>query len=90
MADEERGGVRRWLVRIGSIVAMLPVLYVLSIGPVAGWAQRRQQNDAGSSVENLQAIKSFYTPLIIIHDNCPPIGDALEWYVDLWERPYRN
>ena len=79
MADEERSGVRRWVARIGGVVAMLPVLYVLGVGPVA-WSLARQ----GYPQAQNDAMEAFYSPLITLHDNYAPIGDALDWYIDLW------
>jgi hypothetical protein len=84
MADEERGGVRRWAVRIGSVLAMLPVLYVLSLGPAVRWASRRVETTGSMSGEQIASLELFYRPLQSIHDNSPPIGTALDWYVDLW------
>jgi hypothetical protein len=33
MADEERDGVRRWAVTVAGVLLVLPLLYVLSLGP---------------------------------------------------------
>ena len=85
MAGEEQEGVRRWGARVAGALATLPVVYVLSIGPVAGWWCEMRRNAGDLSDEQFKSLKSFYSPLIFMHDHCQPIGNALEWYVDLWE-----
>jgi hypothetical protein len=80
MADEERDGVRRWLVTVGSVLAALPLLYVLSVGPAVWWFAKQ-----GYPEEQVESLESFYGPLISIHNNCPPLATALDLYVELWE-----
>lgn len=58
---------------------LLPVLYVLSLGP-AVWLYNAQQGQ-GPAAEVLETI---YAPLGWLHENTPFQG-PLEWYVDLWE-----
>ena len=80
MADDERGGVRRWAARIGSVLAMLPVLYVLSIGPVADWSIRE-----GNNGERFESLISFYWPLLALAEHVPWFARVLEWYVEFWQ-----
>ncbi|MBT6156820.1 MAG: hypothetical protein HOL01_18750 [Planctomycetaceae bacterium] len=91
MADDEREGVRLWAVRIATGVATLLVVYVLSTGPVVGWAVTRQVSSGDLTDQQLEKldtqierIESFYAPLIAVYDRCPPFADAIDWYVDLW------
>ena len=82
MADEERGGVRRWVARIGLVLAVLPLLYALSIGPVAAWAERRN-NIGGLSSDQIDSLEAFYRPLFTLAEQCPPFGSSLDWYLRL-------
>ena len=85
MAGERWEGVRRWVATIAAVLATLLVVYVLSVGPVAGWIAWRQRSEADLSDERIESLESFYLPLIFIYDHCPPIRNPLEWYVDLWD-----
>ncbi len=59
-------------------LVVLPVLYVLSIGPVA-WTSRLMPEWLGN------AVVVFYWPLEWIYQHGPvPIHDALDWYVHLF------
>jgi len=63
----------RWII-IASAMLLLPVLYVLSIGP-AGWA-----NQNGYLPDD---IRGFYAPIVWLHDNTP-LAKPLDWYGELW------
>ena len=63
---------------IAAAVLLLPVGYVLSVGPAAWLIHNRYLDD--STV-------ILYLPLRWLHDQCKPIGDALEWYMKLWGVP---
>ncbi|MBT6156823.1 MAG: hypothetical protein HOL01_18735 [Planctomycetaceae bacterium] len=80
MADEEREGVRQWAVRIGSVLGALPVLYVLSIGPVTWW----EVMYGSFSNEHLESLETFYAPLESLCDWIPGFDIAIIWYIDLW------
>jgi len=84
MAGEEREGARRWAATIAGLLVTLPVVYVLSIGPVAGWAARQRQSDAGLSDERIESLESFYSPLLFMHAHYGSIRNTLNWYMDLW------
>jgi hypothetical protein len=60
-----------------SFIAGLPVLYVLSVGPVARLCQMVSPGQPPVWVFVL------YAPLIWLHDNTP-LRAPLEWYVELW------
>jgi hypothetical protein len=57
-------------------VLLLPVLYVLSLGPAVMIVDRTGMGE--------DFAKIFYYPLIWLHENTPLAG-PLEWYVSLWE-----
>lgn len=78
-ANETRGERQRSPVftAIMSIVLMLPVLYVASIGPVARIIQKTTPGAPPSWA------MSAYLPLIWLHDHTP-LGVPLQWYVELW------
>jgi hypothetical protein len=57
---------------------LLPLLYVLSLGPAV-----RLFHDSNSPFIGL--IAGFYSPLKWLAQNCQPIGDALNWYISLWQ-----
>jgi hypothetical protein len=64
------------------VLFLLPVLYVLSIGPAAWLVNTGRLNfDEGSVTVR------FYTPLLLAAECCPPVDDSLQWYVSLWEPP---
>jgi hypothetical protein len=85
MAGEKWEVVRRWMTTIATTLVVLLVVYVLSVGPAAGWIAWRQRSEAGLSDERIESLESFYLPLIFIYVHCPPIRNPLDWYVDLWE-----
>ncbi len=62
-------------VLVAIAVILLPLGYVLSLGP-AIWLHQH-----GVLSEYARVI---YAPLEFLHDQCKPIGDALEWYAGLW------
>ncbi len=61
------------------LVAMLPLFYVLSLGPAAWLADHGYINgDEGSAAAKL------YFPLAILGENVPLLGDLLEAYMSLF------
>jgi len=77
--DQRRGSsLAVWLI---AGVVLLPILYVLSIGPFV-WLTYH-----GYLYLSDDAFTVVYGPLLYLHDNCKPIGDALEWYARLWGAP---
>jgi hypothetical protein len=59
------------------VLALLPILYVLSIGPAFKAA-------GGSFTPNMRA---FYKPLDWAAGVYPPFGRALVMYVNWWDSP---
>ena len=57
------------------LLVALPVLYVLSVGPVALFAKRLDLSP--------RPFRAFYTPLVWLHDHTP-LEKPLDWYVKLW------
>ena len=56
-------------------LVVVPVLYVLSTGPMAWLVDR---------FPALEFVGYVYLPLMFLEDAFPPVGRALQWYVDLW------
>src|SRR5882724_2082449 len=74
-----------WLV----LLFLLTIGYPLSIGPVGKLVCRPSSPDP-------PAVTAFYRPVLIVAGHCPPIYDALEWYLfrvwhvgqpPYWSRP---
>ena len=59
------------------LVVVLPLLYILSIGPAIWLLQSGYVGD--------EMIGAFYLPVIALHDNVPAIGHVLEKYVEFFE-----
>jgi hypothetical protein len=59
----------------------LPMLYVLSIGPVFWLANENGQ------IEHLWVIETAYWPLGWTAENVPAVGPALDSYVQWWSPP---
>jgi hypothetical protein len=59
------------------IVVLLPILYVLSVGPAVMLA------DMTESGELVAVLEVVYCPLEWLHENTP-LREPLEAYVDLW------
>jgi hypothetical protein len=74
MSDEshKRGGIF-WAV---ILAAFLPVLYILSFGPMVRMAPPTRTA--------WRSLKAFYYPVFWAHDNTPLSG-PLEWYTGLWQ-----
>jgi hypothetical protein len=64
------------LVFVIASLVLLPILYVLSTGPVALLV--------GTGALSRESFEIIYFPLVLIANYCPPIGQALERYVQLW------
>jgi hypothetical protein len=73
--SEERSGAAgfRWL----WLVLLVPLLYVLSFGPVAPVVVQK-----GSSQSKIALLRVYY-PVIWLHENTP-LKRPLEKYVELW------
>lgn len=59
----------------------MPVLYVLSIGPVLRfYVDPAARMDAGE----WNTYEKLYGPLIWLSNRSLPVSSALNWYVNLW------
>ena len=75
-SDSGKGG-KRWKRRFVLLLFLIPVLYVLGIGP--GAKLRR----AGVVPE--KPYSAVYQPLIKLGTSCKPVDNFLTWYVkDVW------
>jgi hypothetical protein len=70
--DTKRGGIS-WLIWT---ILTFPILYVLSIGPVARYYGK---------ADPPAALEAFYTPLLWLTAKSPPLEHFLHWYLErLW------
>lgn len=63
------------------LLALLPVLYVLSTGPVVMMDRRLNTNPLGLPSTG---VLTFYQPLIWLGDHAPPVNFMIGNYVKLW------
>jgi hypothetical protein len=77
-ANKESRSPTRFIQSLAMLLALL-VLYTLSIGPVA-WMI------AKIGIGSWEAFNAAYAPLWSLF-NCCGMGNALEWYLDLWINP---
>jgi len=73
--ERERSGIGRAMIVIAILVA-LPVLYVLSIGPVGLFVVETGMEADG--------VKAFYAPVVWLARNNATFGRLLKWYIDFW------
>lgn len=74
--DDKRGGSGLAIVLVLGLL-LLPALYVLGIGPAALCAKVYP----GTS----DFLETMYMPVIYPAEKVEPLGQALDWYIDLWE-----
>jgi hypothetical protein len=61
-------------------IAILPIAYVLSIGPATKMSHK------GTLPPSLRIV---YRPLVTVADHCPPFGLFLCWYIyRVWHCPF--
>jgi len=70
------------VILIAAVVAALPMLYVLSVGPV-GWLVNNEFIDPDSGLGTV--VGAIYTPLEAVAEFCPPFKLLIGWYLELWE-----
>lgn len=58
-----------------ALLLLMPVLYVLSIGPMALLADK--------GVLPREPVREFYKPVVWLHDHTP-LARPLEWYGEVW------
>lgn len=59
------------------VLVLVPLFYVLSIGPVAAVVSRRK------SPQGMQLLENIYAPVIWLHDHTM-LEKPLEAYVEMW------
>lgn len=75
--DRPRSSLAVW---VAIVCIILPIAYVLSVGPVV-WL--RQSGYVAPAI--CEVIELPYWPLAWLRDHLGPAGDVLDWYVDLWQ-----
>jgi hypothetical protein len=73
-----RGGGTVAIVLV-AVVVVLPMLYVLSIGPVVCLI-----SNGAVAPSFVPAITTMYWPLEWSAENVPLVGPAIVWYAELW------
>jgi hypothetical protein len=61
---------------VGGVLALFPLLYILSAGPMIGLMSRGYISE--------QATITVYSPLDFVCQNCTPLGEGMCWYIDLF------
>lgn len=77
--SEPNRGSTWWiaLIAVGCVV-LLPIFYVLSIGPMVMAA------DFGIIPPSFEPmLEIIYMPVVLLHEYTP-LREPLEWYVELW------
>jgi hypothetical protein len=75
----KRGGGTVVVLVLVVVLVVLPILYVLSIGPVVCLVSN------GAIAPSLKpAIDTVYSPLEWTVNNVPLVGTAIVWYAELW------
>jgi len=64
------------------VLLILPMVYLLAIGPIV-WLHRRGHLDVGPN----SLVVRIYAPAEWAAQACPPFEQAMGWYVSLWEPP---
>ena len=72
--DEKRGGLGCAIA--GIVHILLPMLYVLGLGPAALLAKHYPAAEYSLGI--------LYFPLIALAKNCAPVELVLLWYTKLW------
>ena len=72
---EKKNGAGVGCFILGMFAFMLLPVYVLSIGPVFWLAEGNP---------SLEWTGMIYYPVVMLAENCQPLGDALNWYMDFW------
>jgi hypothetical protein len=77
-----RRGILGWLM---PLVLAFPLIYVLSFGP-AVWGLVRILNSGMPYVSNIaMPLMLPYIPLVLLGHRVEAVGDALNWYVRVFE-----
>ncbi|WP_254508261.1 hypothetical protein [Anatilimnocola floriformis] len=78
MESQQPNSARVTVAALVIVLFVMPLLYVLSFGPVVGLTLRGYLPE--------QPVRAIYYPIRILHDKAgPPIADLLEKYVEIFE-----
>ena len=80
----KRGGGIVVVLVVVCVLVVLPMIYVLSLGPVVWLA-----HSGFISPTLAPALEFVYSPLKWVADNVPILGPAINGYVEMW-RPARS
>lgn len=72
--DDKRGGSGCAITGIALI--LLPVLYMLGIGPASALAKNWPVTS--------DLVRTLYLPVTVVTDRFLPFQYALDWYIQLW------
>jgi hypothetical protein len=77
-SDTGKGGGGGVAVALAVVLLMLPVLYVLSTGPVS-WLVNHRTIPVDGPV--LTGLTWFYAPFRLVRDYCAPFEQLTNWYI---------
>jgi len=63
-------------IAVVGLLALFPLLYILSAGPVIGLMSRGYISESATA--------AVYSPLNSVCESCAPLGEGMRWYVDLF------
>jgi hypothetical protein len=76
MTNPRRAKGGGWAVLALGVLVVLPMLYVLSVGPAGRFAQETGRGE--------DAFQIVYAPIRCVANWSLPFADALFWYLELW------
>jgi hypothetical protein len=79
MDDERRSRLPAVLVAL--VIVVLPVLYLLAIGPLNALVEHGY---IASESPICSALRMIYLPVVFVAEAYEPFGSALHWYLELW------
>lgn len=74
------------LIRLPVYLAVVLLLYVLSIGPMYWtWYESYAMYESHEvAMANSNEITLLYLPLAVLCDHCQPVEEYVNWYLDFW------
>ena len=79
---ERRSSAAPLLLALVVTLALLPLVYVAAIGPIAWMAERDLVN-----VYEDSALMTAYAPVEYLANNSEVVQASLEWYISFWISP---
>jgi hypothetical protein len=74
--EREKSGGGAMAAALVTFLLLMPVLYVLSLGPAIWYVNRG--NEPG-------IFETIYYPIAWLYENCEPAQPLLDWYVEIWQ-----